>query len=223
MMTHVPLLSHPNPQRVLIIGGGDGGVLREVLRYDCVEKATIVEIDTDVVSFCKKHLPFISNGAFDDDRANLIIADGADYIHKTDARYDIIIVDSPDPMGPAQVLFSEQFYRDTCNALRPGGIVVRQTGSVHMQPEEQRQAYRLLKNIFQYNSFYLYAVPTYVGGYFSTVFCSNTINPKIIDIKDISGMFNLNNLMTKYYSPELHVRAFHAPLFFKEDIYGNRF
>ena len=107
MMAHVPMLSHPNPQKVLIIGGGDGGVLREVLRYDSVEKATIIEIDSEVVSTCQEHLPFISNGAFDDRRTNLIIGDGADYIQKTDARYDVIIVDSPDPIGPAQALFSE--------------------------------------------------------------------------------------------------------------------
>ena len=216
MMTHVPLLSHPNPQEVLIIGGGDGGVLREVLRYDSVEKATIVEIDPQVVSFCQEHLPVISGGAFADDRTNLIIADGADYIHTTDARFDIIIVDSPDPIGPAQVLFSEQFYQDIYNALRSGGIMVRQTGSLHMQAKEQRQAYRLLKDIFQYNFFYLYSVPTYVGGFFSTVFCSSTINPRTIDIKNISARFNLNNLMTRYYSPDLHVRAFHIPPFFEE-------
>ena len=101
MMTHVPLLSHPNPQNVLIIGGGDGGVLREVLKHDSIEKATIVEIDPEVIRFCNEHLPFISNGAFGDGRTDLIIADGAEYIRETDDRYHIIIVDSPDPKGPA--------------------------------------------------------------------------------------------------------------------------
>jgi spermidine synthase len=216
MMSHVPMLSHPSPRRVLIIGGGDGGVLREILRYDSVEKATIVEIDSEVVSFCQEHLPLISNGAFGDGRTNLIIADGADYIHKTDAWYDIIIVDSPDPIGPAQALFSEQFYQDIHNALRSGGIMVRQTGSIHMQAEEQNQAYRLVKDIFQYNSFYLYSVPTYAGGLFSTVFCSDTINPNSMNIKNITERFSLNNLITRYYSPELHIGAFHIPPFFKE-------
>jgi spermidine synthase len=217
MMAHVPMLSHPHPQKVLIIGGGDGGVLREVLRYDSVVKATIVEIDTEVVNFCQEHLSLISNGAFYDRRTNLIIADGADYIRKTDARFDIIIVDSPDPVGPAQALFSERFYKDIYNALKSGGIMVRQTGSLHLQAEEQGQAHRLLKNLFQYSFFYLYSVPTYVGGLFSTVFCSDTINPNTVDINSISERFSHNNLMTRYYSPELHVRAFGIPPFFREN------
>ena len=217
MMAHVPMLSHPNPQKVLIIGGGDGGVLREVLRYDSVEKATIIEIDSEVVSTCQEHLPFISNGAFDDRRTNLIIGDGADYIQKTDARYDVIIVDSPDPIGPAQDLFSEQFYQDIYNALRSTGIIVRQTGSLHMQSEEQGQAYRLLKDIFRWTSFYLYSVPTYVGGLFSTLFCSDTIDPSSIDIKTMTERFNLNKLMTRYYTPGLHIASFNIPPFFKEN------
>ena len=217
MMTHVPLLSHPNPQKVLIIGGGDGGVLREVLRHDRIEKATIVEIDPEVIRFCNEHLPLISNGAFGDGRTNLIIADGAEYIRETHDRYDIIIVDSPDPKGPAQILFSEQFYRDIYNVLRPGGIMVRQTGSIHLQAEEQRQAYKLLKDIFQYNAFYLYPVPTYVGGFFSTIFSSDTIDPKIVDITHITERFNLNKLRTKYYSPKIHSGVFNIPPFLKEN------
>jgi spermidine synthase len=217
MMTHVPLLSHPNPQKVLIIGGGDGGVLREVLRHDNVKKAAIVEIDPEVISFCNEHLPLMSNGAFDDGRTDLIIADGAAHIRKTDERYDIIIVDSTDPAGPAQILFSEQFYRDIYHALSPGGIMVRQTGSTQIQAEEQRQAYGLLKDIFHYNSFYLYPVPTYVGGFFSTIFCSDTIDPKTIDSKNITERFNLNKLRTKYYSPEIHCGAFHIPTFLEEN------
>jgi spermidine synthase len=213
MMTHVPLLSHPNPEKVLIIGGGDGGVLREVLKYDSVEKATIVEIDPLVVGFCKKHLPAISKGAFDNERTQLIIADGADYIRKTDNKYDIVIVDSPDPVGPAQILFSKDFYRGIYNVMRPGGIMVRQTGSPQMQPEEQKQAYGLLKDIFQYNAFYLYAVPTYVGGLFSALFSSDTIELKTLDIKGIETKYDLNRLNTKYYSPRIHYGAFQIPPF----------
>ncbi len=215
MMTHVPLLSHPNPEKVLIIGGGDGGVLREVLKHDSVESATIVEIDPLVVNFCKEHLPLISNGAFDNERTKLIIDDGADYIRKTDNKYDIVIVDSPDPVGPAKILFSGQFYREIYNVLRPGGIMVRQTGSTQMQEEEQEQAYRLLKDIFQYNAFYLYSVPTYVGGLFSTIFCSDAIDLKTIDIKKIITKYDLNQLNTKYYSPQIHYGAYQLPPFMK--------
>jgi len=213
MMAHVPLLSHPNPEKVLIIGGGDGGVLREVLKHDSVENATIVEIDPLVISFCNEHLPSISNGAFDNERTKLIIADGANHIRETDNKYDIVIVDSPDPVGPAQILFSGQFYRDIYSVLRPGGIMVRQTGSTQMQAEEQEQAYGLLKDIFQYNAFYLYSVPTYVGGLFSTIFCSDTIDLKTIDINKIIEKFDLNKFKTKYYSPEIHYGAFQIPPF----------
>jgi len=213
MMTHVPLLSHPNPEKVLIIGGGDGGVLREVLKHDSVESATIVEIDPLVVNLCKEHLPSISKGAFDNERTKLIIADGSDYIRKTENKYDIVIVDSSDPVGPAQILFSGQFYKEIYNVLRPGGIMVRQTGSTQMQAEEQEQAYGLLNDIFEYNAFYLYSVPTYVGGLFSTIFCSDTIDLKTIDINKIIEKFALNKFKTKYYSPDIHYGSFQIPPF----------
>jgi spermidine synthase len=105
MMSHVPLFSHSSPKRVLIIGGGDGGTLREVLKHDGVEKVTLVEIDPLVIDFCKEHLPSISQGAFENARTELIIADGAAYLENTSDQYDIIIVDSTDPISPAQILF----------------------------------------------------------------------------------------------------------------------
>jgi spermidine synthase len=212
MMAHIPLFAHKNPKKVLIIGGGDGGVLREVLRHENVEDATLIEIDQKVIDFCKKYLPSISNGAFDDKRTQIIIADGSEYIKETDNRYDIIIVDSPDPIGPAQILFSKQFYQDIYSIMKPGGIMVRQTGSVHMQSDEQKQAYKLLKNIFQYNAFYLYSVPTYIGGLFSSIFCSDTIDPrskKDVDAADIV----INKFQTKYYNSKIHIGAFYLPHF----------
>lgn len=216
MMVHVPVLSHPDPKKVLIIGGGDGGILREVLRYDYIGKATIVEIDPQVIKFCKEHLPSISKGAFDDSRVDLIINDGAEYVNETDEKYDVIIVDSPDPIGPARILFSEKFYLDIHKILTPQGIMVRQTGSLELQGNEQKEANSILKNIFHYNAFYVYTVPTYVGGLFSTVFCSDTVNPLEIRNEELKRKLEQASIETLYYNPGIHVGAFHVPEFMKE-------
>ena len=136
MMTYVPLMSHPDPRDVLIIGGGDGGVLREALKHPAVDKATIVEIDQAVIDFCKKYLPYISDGAFDNECTELIIDDGFAYVKETGNKYDVVIVDSPDTIGPASVIFSKEFYEGIRRVLKPGGVMVRQTGSIHIQGEE---------------------------------------------------------------------------------------
>ena len=216
MMVHVPMLSHPDPKKVLIIGGGDGGILREVLRYRSIEKATIVEIDPLVIEFCREHLPGISKGAFDDDRTDLIIEDGAVYVNETKERFDVIIIDSPDPIGPARILFSEEFYRDVHSVMVPDGIMVRQTGSTNMQPDEQKEGFALLKGIFTHTMFYVYTVPTYIGGLFSSVFCSDSVNPLDINHEELKRKFTLTSIETLYYNPGIHLGAFHVPGFMKE-------
>jgi spermidine synthase len=216
MMSHVPLFSHSSPKRVLIIGGGDGGVLREVLKHDGVEKVTLVEIDPLVIDLCKEHLPSISHGGFEDRRTELVIADGATYLENTSNQYDVIIVDSPDPIGPAQTLFLKSFYDSIIQSMKPGGIMVRQTGNLESQAKEQIKANRLLKDIFTYIAFYVYTVPTYVGGLFSTVFCSPTMKPMSVERKTIEHKFGQSEFHTKYYTPTIHVGAFHIPPFMEE-------
>ncbi|HEJ84249.1 MAG TPA: polyamine aminopropyltransferase [Desulfobacteraceae bacterium] len=212
MMVHVPMLSHPVPRKVLIIGGGDGGILREVLRYSTVMECTIVEIDPAVVELCKEYLPGLSMGAFDDDRTELFIQDGAAFVRETDKKFDVIIVDSPDPIGPASVLFSKEFYVDLRNLLDARGIMVRQTGSVHMQHREQETAYVLLKELFAFTAFYVYCVPTYIGGLFSTLFCSNEINPLEIGSPLLHEKLSRNPIEPLlYYKPGIHIGAFHIP------------
>jgi spermidine synthase len=218
MMAHVPLMSHPDPKRILIIGGGDGGVLREVLKHDSVEKATIVEIDQMVIDFSKEYLPSISDGGFDDGRTELIIDDGFAFIRETSDQFDVVVVDSPDPIGPATILFSKEFYEGIRRVLNPGGVMVRQTGSIHMQSQEQRQVKNLLKEMFRHSAFYVYAVPTYVGGFFSTIFCSDFINPMTVDIGAIIEKYISDKFKTKYYNPGLHVGAFHVPRFMAENL-----
>jgi spermidine synthase len=217
MMTHVPLTSHSNPSCVLIIGGGDGGVLREVLKHVVVDKATLVEIDPMIIDICKKHLPSISDGAFDDPRTELIIDDGFDFVKNTTDQFDIVIVDSPDPIGPAKILFTKEFYKGISRILKPGGIMARQTGSLHMQNQEQIQVNGLLYDIFKYRAFYVYGVPTYIGGLFSSIFCSDSYDPMTLDIETVLKNYNSRKLKTKYYSPGLHLGAFHVPRFLEEN------
>ena len=218
MMAHIPVISHPEPKDILIIGGGDGGVLREVLKHPGVKRADMVEIDPDVVTFSKMHLPSISDGAFENVKTNLIFDDGAEFVKKTDRRYDVVIVDSPDPIGPAKVLFGQMFYENIHNILKPGGIMVRQTGSTHMQVEEQKTAYDLLKNIYRCVSFYVFVVPTYVGGFFSSVFGSDSINPREFDKETMQKKVDEAGLETKYYNPGIHMGAFMLPSFLEGNI-----
>ncbi len=210
MMSHVPLFSHPAPKNVLIIGGGDGGVLREVLSHP-VKKATMVEIDARVVDLCAKYLPSISGNAFKDRRANLVFADGAKFIRNSGEKYDVIIVDSSDPIGPAKILFQKKFYRDALNILSPGGIMVRQTGSTFLQKDEIRYSYDMYRKVFRHHALYLAPVPTYVGGFFSFMFGSNKVNPKKITLSAINKRYRALKLKTKYYNPQLHLASFAIP------------
>ena len=216
MMVHPAALTHPDPRNALIIGGGDGGILREVLKYNTIENCTIVEIDPNVVELCKKYLPGISRNAFDDSRTDLVIADGAQFIKETDIRYDLVIIDSPDPTGPATILFAESFYSDIHKVMAKHGIMVRQTGSVHLQIDEQKIACTLLRNIFRISSLFVYTVPTYVGGLFSSMFCSDEISPLDIMEAELEQKKNKNGIETLYYNPAIHRGAFQIPQFLKE-------
>jgi spermidine synthase len=216
MMVHVPMLSHPNPEKILIIGGGDGGILREVLRYVSVSSVTIVEIDSKVIDLCQEYLPMISAGAFNDKRTNLVIADGAAFAKETKDKFDVIIVDSSDPIGPARVLFSKSFYITLHDLMTKNGILARQTGSLHLQVDEQKEAYDLLTGIYSYTEPFVFAVPTYVGGFFSAMFSSVRINPFDIGISALEDRVARNRLETRYYNPGIHIGAFHIPHFLKE-------
>jgi spermidine synthase len=216
MMVHVPMLSHPNPEKVLIIGGGDGGILREVLRYKAVSMTTMVEIDPGVIDLCKEYLPAINNGAFEDSRARLVISDGAVFVKETKEKFDVVIVDSSDPIGPATVLFSKAFYSNIHDLLAPGGIMVCQTGSLFMQPDEQKETYALLSDIYSYCRPYVFAIPTYIGGFFSAMFCSDKIDPCRTTIGVLEEKTDINKLKTRYYNPGMHIGAFHVPGFLNE-------
>jgi spermidine synthase len=164
MLTHVPILAHGAAKRVLIIGGGDGGMAREVLRHSSVEHVTMVEIDAGVVEFSKEYLPTLSQGAFDDPRLELVINDGAVSMRETDQTYDVIIVDSTDPIGPGEVLFTDTFYGHAHLALTENGILVTQNGVPFLQGDELTNTLRAFKAMFQDWGSYTATVSTYAGG-----------------------------------------------------------
>ncbi len=217
MLSHVPLLSHKSPKKILIIGGGDGGILREVLKHE-ITKVTLVEIDKNVIELSHKYLPKISRNSFRSKKAEVIIKDGAEFVKTTGDKYDVIIIDSSDPIGPARILFQKEFYKNISRIMNKDGIMARQCGSSFFQPKELRDNFKIAKKIFAYTSVYLAAVPTYVGGFFSLLFCSKTINPSKIDEKSLVKKIGRLNLKTKYYNPEIHTASFSLPNYIKEII-----
>lgn len=210
MLTHVPVLAHGAAKRMLIIGGGDGGMAREVLRHRSVEHVTMVEIDAGVVEFCKEYMPALSQGAFDDPRLNLVIADGADFMRDCTEQFDVIIVDSTDPIGPGVVLFTDTFYGHASRCLTAQGILVTQNGVPFMQGDELTNTMRAFKALFSDWGCYLATVPTYAGG--PMAFGWGTNGPaRSVAVETLTDRFNAAGLETDYYTPEVHKGAFAVP------------
>ena len=210
MLTHVPILAHGAAKRVLIIGGGDGGMAREVLKHASVEHVTMVEIDAGVVAFSKEYLPNLSQGAFDDPRLNLVIADGADFMRETSGGFDVIIVDSTDPIGPGEVLFTDTFYGFAKRALTADGILVTQNGVPFMQGDELTNTMRAFQALFADATCYLATVPTYAGG--PMAFGWGTQGAaRDTDLETLRTRFAHSGVKTDYYTPEVHQAAFALP------------
>lgn len=212
MMVHVPILAHGKVSRVLIIGGGDGGILREVLKHKSVKHVTMIEIDAAVVEMSKEFLPSISDGAFDDSRLHLVIADGMDYVRETKEKYDVIITDSTDPIGPAEVLFTEDFYSAAKSCLTEDGIIASQNGASFLQEWEFEGTYRRLSALYQDPWFYLASVPTYIGGFMTLAWATDNASYRKLPVETIRARFQANPFVTKYYTPDIHVGAFSLPM-----------
>ena len=210
MLAHVPILAHGAAKRVLIVGGGDGGMLKQALRHTAVE-ATLVEIDQSVIDLCRKYLPGISEDAFDSPRARVVITDGAKYVAETDERYDVIIVDSTDPVGPGAVLFSTDFYKSCKRCLNPGGIVVTQNGVPFFQKDELTNSYRRLKPLFKDVSFFVAPVPTYTGGFMAFGWATDNEALRRQPLSVIAGRYAKTDIKTRYYNPDIHVASFALP------------
>lgn len=216
MMTHVPILAKGDVTDVLIIGGGDGGILREVLRHARVQRATMVEIDRTVVGLCQEHLPEISQGAFDDPRANLVIADGVKFVAETDQRFDVIIVDSTDPVGPGEVLFTESFYAGCQRCLKDGGVLVTQNGVPFFQGSQVINTNQRMSKIFKDNGFYTAVVPTYIGGFMTLGWGTDDAGLRDVTVETLHQRFAQADIKTRYYTPEIHKAAFALPQFIQD-------
>lgn len=211
MLTHVPILAHGAAKRVLIIGGGDGGMLREVTKHAGVEHITMVEIDGTVVDMCKEFLPNHSKGAYDDPRLNLVIDDGMRFVSTTEEKFDVIISDSTDPIGPGEVLFSENFYQACRRCLNEGGILVTQNGTPFMQLGEVQTTAGRLRGLFADWHFYQAAVPTYIGGAMTFAWGSTDVAYRKLSRETLRERFIGSSIVTRYYNPEVHIGAFAMP------------
>ncbi|WP_145490422.1 polyamine aminopropyltransferase [Yersinia rohdei] len=222
MMTHVPLLAHGQAKKVLIIGGGDGAMLREVSRHKNIEHITMVEIDAGVVEFCRQYLPNHSAGAYDDPRFKLVIDDGVNFVNQTTEKFDVIISDCTDPIGPGESLFTSDFYQGCARSLNEGGIFVAQNGVCFLQQAEAVDSHNKLSRYFSDVSFYQAAIPTYYGGIMT--FAWATQNPQLrqLDITTLQQRFAAAGLTCRYYNPAIHVGSFALPQYLLDALTAKR-
>lgn len=213
MMVHVPFLSHGNVKKVLIVGGGDGSVLLEALRYKNLEKAVVVDIDSGVVTTAKKWMPEICKDAFEDPRTEVVIQDASLYVKECKEKFDVIICDSTDPFGPGVVLFSEEFYGNCKKCLTSGGVFVNQNGVPFIQKDEMNLTLKNRNPHFKETTFYVVAMPTYIGGFMALGWASDNEKLQQVSletleerVKNIEGEF-------LYYTPKVHKASFALPAF----------
>ncbi len=217
-LAHTPLfaLGLHEKRRVLIIGGGDGGMLREVLRHEAVERAVLCEIDRSVIDMCREHLPMISRGSYDDPRTEIVIADGTKFASDTDERFDLVIVDSTDPIGPGEALFTQEFYANCKRCLKPGGVLVNQCGLPFLQGWELTQTMTRLRNVFADAGAFLIHTPTYIGGPLVLGWASDDAGLRTIPEETLRERFETAGLAMQYYNPALHKGAFALPSYVQQ-------
>lgn len=209
MIVHVPMAVHPKVKKVLVIGAGDGGVIRELCRYESIVKIDMVEIDQLVVEVSKKYLPTTAC-SFDDPRLNIFYQDGLKFVRSKEDEYDLIIVDSTDPFGPGEGLFTKEFYGNCYKALNETGIMVNQHESpfYHDDAIAMQRAHKRIVESFPISKVYQAHIPTYPSGHWLFGFASKKYHP----IKDI----HKNNLKTKYYNFNIHLGSFALPNYVEE-------
>lgn len=214
MITHVSMATNKDIKNVLVIGAGDGGTVRELSRYNTIEKIDMVEIDEAVVKASMEFLPFTAN-KLKDERVNLYFEDGIKFVKGKENLYDLIIVDSTDPIGPGEGLFTMDFYNDCFNALTSKGILINQCESPYYpnNAKEMKRSFSKLKSLFNICEAYQYHMPTYASGHWMFCFASKELHP----IKDLNeDYWNSLGLKTKYYNTNLHKGSFMLPNYVKE-------
>ncbi len=216
MITHVPLATNPDIKNVLVIGAGDGGTVRELLRYDTISHIDMVEIDEEVVKVCREYLPVTACG-LTDERVHLYFEDGLKYVRRQEGKYDLIIVDSTDPFGPGEGLFTKEFYGNCYRALNEEGILVNQHESMYYSSyaASMKRAHQRIKASFPIAKIYQAHIPTYPSGHWLFGFASKKYDP----VKDLDAeKWNKLGLKTRYYNTDLHVGAFAIPNYVKEQL-----
>lgn len=212
MLVHVPMSVAKDPKKVLIVGGGDGGTLRELVRYPGLERVDLVEIDERVVRLCQQFLPSVASAIDADPRINLLFEDGVRFLKEVpDASYDLILVDSTDPIGPGEGLFSRKFYQDCFRALGPDGILVNQHESPFYETYAQsmRRAHKRLRETFPVSEVYHFHMPTYPSGMWLFGFASK--GPRPVQDRCADAPAGTSAMPTRYYSAGMHVGAFALP------------
>ncbi len=204
MLAHVPMHMHPGPKHILIIGGGDGGTLREVLKHKSVVRATMAEIDRGVIDAATRFLPSLSTG-FSDPRTKVQITDGAKLVADSRNAFDVVLVDCTDPIGPALSLFSDQFFSDVHAALKPDGIFVAQTESLHFHVDFVKEVQNKLKENFTFVDLYTVPIATYAGNWWTFSIGSKTVSPRKTAPRKVSG------ITTRYYARDVHRNSFLVP------------
>ena len=211
MMAHIPLMAQERPRDVLIVGGGDGGILREVLRHPSVRSATLVEIDQVVIDTSIKYYPEIGKKAFKDKRANIVIADGIKYVAETADKFDTIIVDSSEPEGPSAVLHSKSFFASCKKALKPGGIFVTQNSLPFHTPAHLASTTKALASLYRCVAPYICTHPSYFGGEFCISWASDDATHLDVSTATLARRAGRRAIETKYWTPALHNAAFALP------------
>lgn len=207
MLSHVAMHTHPNPKNVLVVGGGDGGVIREIVKHKSVERAVLAEIDGRVIETSKEYFPYIASG-LSDPRVDIQVTDGVKYVQDHKGEFDVILIDSTEPIGPAEGLFAKQFYQSVYEALTDDGIMVAQTESPFVNQDLIRNVTRDVKAVFGRSDLYLAFVPTYPTGMWSFTMGSKKHDPMEAAQCNIEGL--------KYYASDVHRGAFALPPFVRE-------
>lgn len=221
MLSHLPILELGDVRRVLIAGGGDGAIAEEVLKHKTVEAVDLVEIDSHVVEASKRHFAHVSGAAFSDPRLTVRIEDAFEFLKEPGAagRYDLVVTDRPDPVGPAQVLFATEFYALVKRALNPRGIAVFQNGVPFYQDDELAEAHRQLGSVFRHHGLYLIVVPTYVGGFLAVTWASEgTVLGTGVTRETLAERLAGARIATEYYTPEVHLASFALPAWVKRKL-----
>jgi spermidine synthase len=219
MMTHVPILAHGRAEEVLIVGGGDCGIAEEVLKHKSVRRLTQVEIDASVVEFAREHFPEFTKPVLGNPRFDLVIDDGMKYVARTDRRFDVIIVDSTDPIGPGKVLFSQKFYTACRRCMTKGAVLVAQRGVPIFQSGELTAGTLKFRKLFADGYCYVAAIPTYVGGHMAMGWATDNIKLRHASVKTIAKRYDkAGRFPTRYWTPEVHVAAFALPRFIADKV-----